>query len=187
VARRVGRGADQGAGKDADRDVAGLATKSVVDGRHRSLVAAGCRRNSCGNPVIAARPQNQIRTDRHAMQAMPSADLSADPIAARATPLRVPARPVSVRLANVSLARAMPRVNAANPVRVVATRATAIRRAMTRCSPPRMKALCTKRRWVTDKATASHSAKVCSAKLPHCSRVVRAATKGRRANRSLRS
>lgn len=119
----------------------------------------------------------------------PIAGLIADPNAAlaAATPLPVPARPASVHLGNVSPARAMHRGNAVSLALVVVTRATATRLAMTRCSPPRMKALCIKLRWGTDKAIVNHSAKVCLAKLPRCSRAVRVATKGRHANRSSRS
>ena len=201
VAQRVGRDAGPVAGKDAGRDVdrgvEALATRSAVDDRRRSLAAAGCRRNNCDNPAISARPQSRIRTGRHAMKAVRIAGLIADPITgliadpnaapAAATPLPVPARPASVHLGNVSPARAMHRGNAVSLALVVVTRATATRLAMTRCSPPRMKALCIKLRWGTDKAIVNHSAKVCLAKLPRCSRAVRVATKGRHANRSSRS
>ena len=201
VAQRVGRHAGPVAGKDAgrdvDRDVETLATRSAVDDRRRSLAAAGCRRNNCDNPAISARPQSRIRTGRHAMKAVRIAGLIADPIPgliadpnaapAAATPPPVPARPASAHLGNVSPARAMHRGNAVSLALAVVTRATATRLAMTRCSPPRMKALCIKLRWGTDKAIVSHSAKVCLAKLPRCSRAVRVATKGRHANRSSRS
>ena len=197
VAQRVGRDAGPVVGKDAgrgvdrdvDRDVEAFATRSAVDDRRRSLAAAGCRRNNCDNPAISARPQSRIRTGRHAMKAVRIAGLIADPNAAlaAATPLRIPGRPASVHLGNVSPARAMHRGNAVSLALAVVTRATATRLAMTRCSPPRMKALCIKLRWGTDKAIVSHSAKVCLAKLPRCSRAVRVATKGRHANRSSRS
>ena len=209
VAQRVGRDADQGVGKDVGRDVdrgvdrgvATSVTRSAVDGRRRSLAAAGCRRNSCDNPAISARPQSRIRTGRHAMKAAriadpiagPSADPSADPIAdpsaapAATTPLRIPGRPASVHLGNVSPARAMHRGNAVSLALAVVIRATATRLAMTRCSPPRMRALCIKLQWVTDTAIVNRSAKVCLAKLPRCSRAVRVATKGQHANRSIRS
>ena len=165
-----------------------------MDGRRRSLAAAGCRRNSCDNPAISARPQSRIRTGRHAMKAVRIAGLIADPNAApaAATPLPVPARPASVHpasvhLGNVSPARAMHRGNAVSLALAVVIRATATRLAMTRCSPPRMRALCIKLQWVTDKAIVNRSAKVCLAKLPRCSRAVRVATKGQHANRSIRS
>lgn len=160
-----------------------------MDDRRRSLAAAGCRRNNYDNPAISARPQSRIRTGRHAMKAVRIAGLIADPNAAlaAATPLPVPARPASVHLGNVSPARAMHRGNAVSLALAVVTRATATRLAMTRCSPPRMKALCIKLRWGTDKAIVNHSAKVCLAKLPRCSRAVRVATKGQHANRSIRS
>ena len=201
VAQRVGRDAGPVAGRGAvrgvDRGVEALATRSAVDDRRRSLAAAGCKRNNCDNPAISARPQSRIRTGRHAMKAVRIAGLIADPIAgliadpnaalAAATPLPVPARPASVHLGNVSPARAMHRGNAVSLALVVVTRATATRLAMTRCSPPRMKALCIKLRWGTDKAIVNHSAKVCLAKLPRCSRAVRVATKGQHANRSIRS
>lgn len=205
VAQRVGRDAGPVVGKDAvqdagrgvDRDVEAFATRSAVDDRRRSLAAAGCRRNNYDNPAISARPQSRIRTGRHAMKAVRIAGLIADPIAgliadpnavpAAATPLPVPARSASVRLGNVSPARAMHRGNAVSLALAVATRATATRLAMTRCSPPPMKALCIKLRWGTDKAIVNHSAKVCLAKLPRCSRAVRVATKDRHANRSSRS
>lgn len=197
VAQRVGRDAGPVVGKDAvqdagrgvDRDVEAFATRSAVDDRRRSLAAAGCRRNNYDNPAISARPQSRIRTGRHAMKAVRIAGLIADPNAAlaAATPLPVPARPASVRLGNVSPARAMHRGNAVSLALAVVTRATATRLAMTRCSPPRMKALCIKLRWGTDKAIVNHSAKVCLAKLPRCSRAVRVATKGQHANRSIRS
>ena len=205
VAQRVGRDADQGVGKDVGRDVdrgvdrgvATSVTRSAVDGRRRSLAAAGCRRNSCDNPAISARPQSRIRTGRHAMKAARIADLIAEPIAdpiadpsaapAATTPLRIPGRPASVHLGNVSPARAMHRGNAVSLALAVVIRATATRLAMTRCSPPRMRALCIKLQWVTDKAIVNRSAKVCLAKLPRCSRAVRVATKGQHANRSIRS
>jgi hypothetical protein len=197
VAQRVGRDAGPVVGKDAgrgvdrdvDRYVEAFATRSAVDDRRRSLAAAGCRRNSCDNPAISARPQSRIRTGRHAMKAVRIAGLIADPNAAlaAATPLRIPGRPASVHLGNVSPARAMHRGNAVSLALVVVIRATATRLAMTRCSPPRMKALCIKLRWGTDKAIVNHSAKVCLAKLPRCSRAVRVATKGQHANRSIRS